>query len=596
MNPIPGIFITSAVDFSATIIDPATGTSGRALDYVYNCQPGGWLRARIETHRRLSEAVYVDDDLVVLLDGYVSEIVGEKFLAKYAAKDIAQSYAASGLDFISRLRGSYSCFIYDERDDVAYLFNDRRASRPMFYRRTPAGEIIFAPEVSRLSQPTDAVDAAAACEFLLLGSYFVDDTIISAIKKLPQASLVRLNRGEVAWGRYWQHTFAPAAQQRTEQALIEECDALISQATRRIIRSVEEPALFLSGGTDSRVLLGSILALSEDIPAVCYGMQLGDDFAIANVLAKENKLRCEAFELPERPGLSAYVDAALASDGRAETIDAPTMGSVFGTISGRYRSFINGDECFGWQAIVNNRRHAFERVGILTLAHAVYLDDWILPSCRGSIQETLEERRAGLVAAANVRHPNNLKDWLYYHTRLGNMLNAFTGNKLRYLEQARPLVDEDVVDFVAHLPRNMADDKYLLRQLLRAKYPHLLKTPLASKDSIPDASTYRKLFSSDARFSDFVHEKLIKDFDDRLGSILHIERVQAVLNALAEGRSLHPSNRKRWAHLPGMWRLSARIRQNWVSPVVLVMRLLQLNIYLRNLAGLHASPAAQGAE
>jgi asparagine synthase/glutamine amidotransferase-like protein len=580
MNNIPGIsikFKPMRANHDESIDSFSGKTSGRESASMIRT---AWLSASLEQQpNTLFSIKIIPGEISVLLEGYISDIAGECSTI-FTAKGVAKLYRKYGIGFISELRGSFTCLIYDYRLDKAFLFNDRRGSRPLFYKNECDGNISFSPEVSRLALPTEKVSNDAACEFILFGSYYSDHTLFEDIKKLPQASLLTFSKDGFACSQYWRLNFNPADTNSREEPLIDECNELILHSTKRILRSTKKPFLFLSGGTDSRVLLGAILEVNGAIPTASYGTEEGDDFSVAKLLADENNLLFEEFILPSSPPISAYIDTSLASDCRAETIDTPTMGDVFRLLSRKYSTFINGDECFGWGATVNSHTEAFKAVGILDFTDASSLRDWLIKKNKKETPLIIKRTLSALYKEANTVNTNDLKDLLYYENRMGNMLNGFTANKLRYLEQGRPLLDEDLMEFVSNLPRRYRDDKYLLRKVLSTKYPQFMKIPLSTKDSIPLSNSYKSLFQNNQNFSSFVHDQLISGIDKRLASFLNVGQLKLYINALTEGQpqNIHTGW---WHNLPGMWRLAPLIYQNRVPPIMMLLRILQINIYLK---------------
>lgn len=553
---------------------------------------GDWFQAWLPGNRHgATSCAGAGGDVTVLVEGYVSEIQGRTTLPQDCAEAVLESYRKSGLGLAGELRGSYTILICDERRDAACFITDRRRSRPMFSRRVGTGGICFSPEVRELlrvdDMPCPDLWAEAVIEFLIFGASCEDHTIFSGVTSFPQAAIMTCRRDGLDEQRYWRIAFQEASEAGDEKSLIEECHTLIKQAARRTLGSVDRPFLFLSGGVDSRILLGTLLDLHEPVPVVIYGTEDGDDSSVASMLAERCNLDTTRFSIPLQ-GLQDHFEAAtLDADCRAETIDSPMASKLHRDLGERFGAFLNGDECFGWHSrgiegpAQLEPADAVHAIGLHSLRNVGRLSDWLRPAVRAHAGRFIDHTIADLLSRAGDVSPADLMDTMYYEQRMGNMLNAFTAQRLRYMDQARPFLDEDVVDFMGRIPVRYRYDKRLMRKLLEVCYPELMAVPLATKDSIPVARTYRRLFSEDAEMRGYVWRSLVAGLDDRLCELIDPGRFKPFVQALLDGGSLPGVRIPLWAQIPGMHRFHKTT--NEISPVSLVLRIMQLNIYLASI-------------
>jgi len=232
------------------------------------------------------------------------------------------------------------------------------------------------------------------------------------------------------------------------------------------------------------------------------------------------------------------------------------------------------------KCIVNSCPDAIRSTGLLDFSDAPSLRDWLNKKNQTQVPSNIKKTLSQIQEESNTSSPNELKDLVFYENRLGNKNNAFTASKLRHLEQGRPFLDEDLMEFISNLPRKHRQDKYLLRKVLSIKYPHLMKVPLSTKDSIPLSKSYKYLFQNNLDFSSFVHDQLIDGMDEQLSSLLNVGQLKLLIKALAGGQSQNIYSQW-WLNLPGMWRLAPLIYQNRFPPITMLLRVLQINIYLK---------------
>lgn len=124
---IPGIRISTAqFNVQRSMAGAAdTGDTGRQRQ---RAQLGDWLSAQVDSRYAASHIVATDaSGTHVLFDGYLSDIVGMATDDRSPAAVILAFYLESGLDFLLRLRGSYTCLIVDSRSNRAHLFKIGRA-------------------------------------------------------------------------------------------------------------------------------------------------------------------------------------------------------------------------------------------------------------------------------------------------------------------------------------------------------------------------------------------------------------------------------------------------------------------------------------
>lgn len=591
MHTVPGIHVATGHFHRERPADRRrVGADRRAT----GLRLGEWLSAGVDSrHAPARTQAAHPTGVAVLFEGYLSAIEGRADPSAPAAAVLAL-YLESGLDCLPRLRGSYTGLILDPRANVAHLFNDRRASRPLFCRESADGALLIGPEVLELAAAAPAIeeiDPVAVCEFVTFASYYGDRTLFPAIRKLPPGAVMSIRPGALALRRYWTIRIDPDKPPRSEAACVDEALALFEQSLHRLATAGTRPFLFLSGGIDSRVILGGLRSAGQRLPAVTYGTDAGDDAPIARRLAEHCGLPFTHYPIPAAAPEHLFVDAALRSDCRAETVDTPTHGELVDELAASFDLFQHGDKSFyGKHAACPAQ--ALAATGLFSLAEAPRFADMLDPAIRrdayGEIDATL---RTFLAAGADI-DPGDLKDKLYYEQRLANRQNAFTAGNLRRLEQGRPWLDEDLVDFLFALPASVRRDKYLNRSMVERAAPDLAALPYASRDSIPHARAYRDNIPAQPALAEFVRAQFSDALDPRLGALFRRGSLAALADSVARGTPLPPPDTRWWHGLPGAWRISTRrYRRDRIHPASVMLRLMQINLYLQALnRRAHAQP------
>lgn len=582
MQTIPGIHMATG---RFHVMQPADTRVTAPDRHAAAAGLGDWLSAGVDSRYGTVHTLATHDaGITVLFEGYLATLDGQ---AGPPAAAVLSRYLESGLDCLPQLRGSYTGLILDSRSHQAHLFNDRRGSRPLFYREDPDRAVLVGPEVSQLASAEPAlreIDPVAVCEFLIFASYYNDRTLFPGIRKLPPGAVMSLTPDSATLRRYWEIRIDPDKPPADERACVEEALALFDQAIRRQLTGRARPFLFLSGGIDSRVILGGLRATGFRIPAVTYGTQAGDDAPIARQLAEHCDLPFDFYPISTEDPQQHFADAARRSDCRAETIDTPTHGPLLDQLAMSFDLFVQGDKSFfGKHAATSSQ--ALAVAGVFSFAEAPRLGDMLDPTVLRHAQASIGQTLGEMIAAGSAIDPQDLKDTVYYEQRLANRQNAFSAVNLRQFEQARPWLDEDLVDFLFALPGSLRRDKNINRKMLAKGHPDLADIPYASLDSIPQARAYRKDIATNPALAEFIRAQFREMLDDRLARLFRPGSLMALIDSLASGAPLPQPGVHWWHHLPGMWRISARRYQcDQIHPVSIVLRLMQINLYLHEMA------------
>lgn len=557
----------------------------RPLACTHQAALGGWLAcgllARPDgsfTHR------HDEEGLTVLLGGYVSARADEPDGAppEQPAALLAALYRQSGDDAFTHLRGSFGGVILDHRQDTAIVFGDRQGSRPLFAAGDLPQGLYLAPEslpLSRLAPAWAATDEVAIAEYLVRGCFYGQATPFAGVRKLDQALVLRIGRDGQQSARHWQPRFEPSGEATAAQ-LLDELDALLGQATRRLLAALPAPALLLSGGVDSRLMLAYLLRQGVRLPSYSYRVEpsTGEDHVIAARLAELTGIPHQPFVIGIDGFATNAVAETLACDGRVQICDAPS--SRWSHIGAGHGAMFIGDECFGWKAEALDREQALDVVGWWNIDVSPRMADSLRPDTLRRVQAGIDTELRRLTDAAVSTHPNGLKDELYYTQRVANLLNGFSARRLAVCEQARPLLDEDVVAFFTRVPHGLRVDKQLARDLLAQRFPELSAVPYSRKTSVPwDEAVFLQAVRRQPDLQDFILGHLSDGLCSALATMFDRDRLSALACAYLQGDKLPPYRDDWWSRMPGGWRF-ARERTDKVGTLRSLLRILQLNIYL----------------
>ncbi|OGS51425.1 MAG: asparagine synthase (glutamine-hydrolyzing), partial [Elusimicrobia bacterium RIFOXYB2_FULL_62_6] len=198
---------------------------------------------------------------------------GHVFKTRSDTETIIHLYEEKGADFVKELRGMFAIAIWDGRKKRLLLARDRMGKKPLFYSMNGTS-IAFASELRSLLAAggiSREIDLRAVDAYLTLQYIPSPLTIFKSVRKLPPASVLILENGNVTIEKYWD---LPLAAEKLDSPLEEIKERLydgLLEATK--IRLISEVPLgaFLSGGIDSSVVV-ALMAKSSDQPVKTFSI------------------------------------------------------------------------------------------------------------------------------------------------------------------------------------------------------------------------------------------------------------------------------------------------------------------------------------
>jgi len=339
--------------------------------------------------------------------------LGHRFKTGSDSEVILHSYAEYGDEFLQRLNGMFGFALWDARRRRLIVGRDRLGIKPIYVYRD-ARRIAFASEAKALlTLPgvSAAIDPAALHSYLNLGYVAAPQSMFLGISKLPPASVLTVESGQIGERRYWR---MPAAIDRNtgESEWVERIRARLDKAVHMQMVSDVPIGAFLSGGIDSSTVVG-LMAAHSDRPIRTYSIGFegtaADDFYNELPYARRvaELFHTEHHEIVVRPDVVALLPRLLWH------MDEPVSDTAFITtylVSQFARrdvtvilSGVGGDELFGgYRRYLGNHYQAyFDRLPAWARRAAMALGER-LPSDRHSALLNLSRLAKGFLATAGM--------------------------------------------------------------------------------------------------------------------------------------------------------------------------------------------------
>ncbi|MBD3218322.1 MAG: hypothetical protein GF310_08600 [candidate division Zixibacteria bacterium] len=231
------------------------------------------------------------------------------------------------------LDGEFWFTAIDKPNQRLLIVNDALGKLPLYYAESSDGltisrEISFVQKLNNVSE----FDRFGTAQFLMLRYPLGERTIYSGIKKLPYASFMIAADGNIP--------SAPVSYHQWDintlygKLSIEECAEKLSfEAKRAVINRnasniSERPVIALSGGLDSRAVLGSLKTADVDILAassINHARSNSYDVSIAEKVADSLNVEFMKIQL-EKPGFEDYEKIAEIKPGLNNVVMANALG------------------------------------------------------------------------------------------------------------------------------------------------------------------------------------------------------------------------------------------------------------------------------
>ncbi len=235
-----------------------------------------------------SKLLFLDGEVFGYQPASVSPARGGTGVSRSRPADAAHCldlFLTHGPQGFEKLNGSFVILVYDRGSGELLIANDRFGSRPLFYYGdrdklvfgTQCGPLLEFKEIGR------EIDTQAMFEFFTFQRVFEDRTLFRSVKLLDPATVLRFGGGTVSTSKYWSMEYRPDSS-LSRREFAEELAATFSQAVRARVAGGEKAGLFLSGGLDSRAVLGALKGV-VDVECITVADLINREVQIANRIA-----------------------------------------------------------------------------------------------------------------------------------------------------------------------------------------------------------------------------------------------------------------------------------------------------------------------
>jgi asparagine synthetase B (glutamine-hydrolysing) len=452
-------------------------------------------------------------------------------------------------------QGIYAALVHEPRSGKSLIIADRKASVPIYYTKVQ-NQLIFAPEIKALlanPKVSREIDLEALATFLAQGYLLGDQTLFRKIRRLRGGEYLNIENRIISRQFYWQ--FSPGSQvgNSSEIELMRELGHLIKSSTQRHLGDLTRSIIFLSGGMDSRGILGNALTINEGqgdmLNTVSWGTEQGPEFSDAAIAASiaqryhtnHRFMRREIKDYADNFRLTAFLIDGLSEVAAYHSQEYQIMAKLR---EEGFQRAMRGDEVFGWSFHANSIPEGFALANLRRLRNVNGLRQIIQPEYYEILCEASDNAVSYAMSEVEGLTPNQAKDFFYFSHRLQCYLQTSSYYKQIELDHRNILLDDPILDFIAKIPDHLRVDKLLYRKTIAREFPELAKIPLAQESNL---ESWVKVLGTETPVRSFAeselldHSSQIWEFINPIGISKTISALQdCAREELAPSHKIHP--------------------------------------------------------
>lgn len=446
-----------------------------------------------------------------------------------------QAYLRDGDDFAARLNGTFSVAIWDRERNKVILANDRFGSYQHYFLVRP-NCLIFAPEVKAILATPGVeaeLDMTAVAQYIRFQHLLGLRTFWREIALVPPASLLvfDLRTGRTDTQTYWDFSHLDFRPDIQLDEASEEAARLLRCAVARRSNDSLRPGVYLSGGLDSRMILG--LVRPAPVTSLTYGDPECLDVILAEQVARKVGSNHYHFDLSRGDWVRDYADDHLIltegfhswvhSHGISTLDDArrwvdvnltgwgggsllapemtivPTLAQAVSDSALAGSLFAKFNQTFTWPSI-----NEAEEALLYTEATYKMIRGLAFESFRSELQPYLDLR------------PEMRAPFFFYRNHVGRLTQNMLKIYRSHMEVRIPYFDYDLFDFVLSLPLLLRAHSRLQRALLQRELPALTLIPYDRDEMLPTPQRWlRKSHGLGVRLKSRINKHIFPVFRER---------------------------------------------------------------------------------
>jgi asparagine synthase (glutamine-hydrolysing) len=448
---------------------------------------------------------------------------------------LLELYSEHGQDFVRLLNGAFVLGLWDKAKSKLLIATDRFGMYSLFYA-IHSGRLVFAPEFKGVLCDPDVprcLDMTGMAQYMRFQHFLGDRTYFEDIKRLPGASILIFDAlsGQHSINTYWSYAEIPHRPEVSFEEAVEETGRLLRTAVRRLSGDRYRPGVFLSGGLDSRILIGMI-----DRPqaiSLTFGHRNSRDVYYAEKIARAVGSKHYWFDLPNGDWVKENVDFHFTlTEGFHNWVHAhgiTMLPTVRDLIDVNLTGWDGGD-LLGHPLMMQPLQYAAVDDYAFTAWHYnLFINYCTWPGLTESEERMLYTPQvlAQVQGLAFDSFREELRNYLDFRQDVRGDYFVFSQHCMRmthnmvvtgrsHIEFRYPYFDYHLFDFVMSLPIVHRKERMLARAILRRELPHLAKIPYDADEFLPTTNTtLRRLHSTTIKLKRRFNQHIFHVFPEK---------------------------------------------------------------------------------
>jgi len=410
------------------------------------------------------------------------------------AAALLSSFEERGEDFIKELNGTFAFAHYDSATRSLRVVNDRYGFMPLYYCREEKGSFLFASEVKAILRVLDPreLNWQSVADFFYIGHMVGQKTLFKGVYAMDSGQMLAYQNGLLKKSKY--HDFTRTSLLSPEEVSTERLAGLFVEAVRRRVREDRTNTLLLSGGFDSRLILGAFdkLGISPELVILEHGSQAGGmDGKLAAAMARRLGLEID-FRRTRKDFFTSLdaIETFYIQDGMVPTWELGGEGLF---ISEVYPELDSGmgmvwdglvlDDALGGAHQDFETQQTLEKFAKKRGINRLLLGLILTPRRFLAADKGFVRRLQGELDKIPPTE-NRFKLFVIKHQGLRRMAVRPYQLYSTKVEPMTPVADSDFADYALNVPLSLRTNDRLYIELLRKHFPVLAEVPVFSSSSL----------------------------------------------------------------------------------------------------------------
>ncbi len=437
--------------------------------------------------RRMSLYVSPEDRYVLNLFGSIYEPWAQ---GESAAAELFKRWQAQGHKAFEGLNGEYLITLWDRAERRLVMANDRFGMKRihLWHDGSTLAWASSLRSLAVLEKMSRRVDIQALVELLIFANLQRERTLLEDVRLLAPGSVLEWQAGRIHVEQYWALAYEPRERFKNNVQAQAEYHDRLCRAVERRVKPFAKPGILLSGGLDSRALVGAFRKIRPqgDLFSWTSGHGHDHDSRFGRWIAKIIRSEHTEISIPEdymkqhASRYAALLDGSVGAEGSHRAVLTPF-------VQGRTGVLLNG-----FLGDVLNGSNLLEKTAgmgglddVIQTAFLYYTDGLgedraarlLKPEIYGQVSG-----RAAETFAAGIRNARGrgFADRLGAATIWANVRGDAKA-QVELLDHAArvacPFVDTDLVDFLQEVPLEYRINRRLYVDMIIRYFPGLASVP-----------------------------------------------------------------------------------------------------------------------